>query len=177
MVGASPRLGAPQGSQAPDACLVSRAVEALGEQRRFHDMVKTDVEREIKLRQRHVSINEPSLRGTLGAKTSWVVPVAAVDGRQHRGASSFQIPFVPQVLRSNTEVQLERQAQTAQAPCAGQLPDSVLVAPADKASAGGQQPGLGNGDKQGSSHTQLNGMSRELDFEMLFRSDSLGPTR
>lgn len=177
MVGGSPRLGAPLGSsQAPGACLVSRAVEALGEQRRFHDVVKTDVEREIKLRQRHASINEPSLRGTLGAKTSWVVPATAVDGRQHRGASSFQSPFVPQVLRSNTEVHLERQAQIAQASRAGQVPDRDLLEPPEKESVS-VQPGLANGGEQGSSHTQLNGMSRELDFEMLFRSDSLGPVR
>jgi len=95
----SPRLSGPL---TPGTCLVSCAVEALGEQRQFHESVKSDVERELRLRQRQASINNPSMRGTLSATTSWVLPAAAVDARQHRGASSFQSPFVPQYILSGS---------------------------------------------------------------------------
>lgn len=167
--GASARLGVSLGGAQPlsdtasGVCLVSRAVEALGDQHRFHPAVKSDVEREIRLRQRKASINEPSLRGTLGAETSWVVPEQAVDGRQHRGASSFQSPFVPQLLRPNTEIDLERQARVAERD----------VRPEAGTSSAGLQSGPAPHSRAGSSFTQWN--RGECDFETLFRSDSLGP--
>lgn len=166
----SPRLSGPL---TPGTCLVSCAVEALGEQRQFHESVKSDVERELRLRQRQASINNPSMRGTLSATTSWVLPAAAVDARQHRGASSFQSPFVPQLLRSNTEINLERHSQEAEAALAGGLANTD--AQAEKASADILSGSASNEQEKFNSSQHRVVRSRELDLDMLFGSGSIGP--
>jgi hypothetical protein len=92
--------------------LLGRAVEMIGHRHNFSRRVKDDIHHELLLCDKEgITHQEPSIKGTFMATTSWVVPLAHADQGQHRGASSYQNPFFPQMLRSDTEMRLDAMPQ------------------------------------------------------------------
>ena len=88
------------------AQLLKRAVHTFGEQRNFHKRTRKDIQRELLIRSRAgLPQDEPSLRGTFTAATSWVLPKGESDLQQHRGGSSFMEPWFAQLPRTQDEIE------------------------------------------------------------------------
>ena len=143
---------------------------------------RRDVRREIALRRQHAE-HEPTVRGTLTAATSWLVPSGYEDTAQHRGAASYQSPFTPQMPRTGSELRLDqivgRRAELSDPRSVGRLSQNSVFDHSPVLgrllSQGAVSGPFGSGDAEGASSSSPEagpGPGQQLDFDMLFEPDS-----
>lgn len=157
--------------------LLERAVKAFCEHHGLSDHQRRDVRRELALRIQQ-GAREPTMRGTFTAATSWLVPSGYEDAAQHRGAGSYQNPFMPQMPRTGSELRLDqivgRRAELADPNSAGRVSQNSVF---DRSpvlgrflSQGGASGPFGSGEAEVPEVGP--GPGQQLTFDMLFEPDA-----